>query len=174
MTTRIRVTTLGDVTTPTGGGGGIFDQVKNWFTGTVANTANAPANVLAWIADVKSRGNVVTRYPYTDENGTKGDLAEKEASTDSSGNVVYNYYLAPEDVVNADRVTRGLSVLAPVIADVAAAGEATGKAVQATSKAILDAPRQAIADALGISPTIVTVVALSAAGLWLYNKVRKR
>lgn len=173
MINRVRVQ-LGDVTTPTGSGPGIFDQIKNWFTGSVANAASSPQIVLDWAADVKARGNVATRYPKTDGIGVAGDLAEKEADVDNSGNATYVYYPAPDDVINADRITRGLSALAPVTGTVAAAGQAAGETIVETSKAVLDVPRQAIAGALGVNPTVITAVALGVAGLWLYSKVGKR
>jgi len=124
---------LGDVTTPTGGGAGIFSQIYSWFTGSVANAANEPQIVQDWMAQVRQRGNTVLRYPKTDNVGTAGDLAEREANTDDSGAVIgYNYYLAPLDVINADRTTRGLSLLAPATAKIAAAGEGLGQGLQST------------------------------------------
>jgi hypothetical protein len=160
---------LGDVTTPTGGGSGILDQIKSWFTGSVPNAANSPANVQEWMAEVKSRGNVVTRYPYTDDLANQGDLAERQQENDGS----YTYFPAPDDVINADRVLRGLSTLAPVTGTVAAAGQRAGEAVQAGTKIILSAPRQALADALGISPGFVTVL-LVLGGVTLAYKTLRR
>lgn len=109
---------LGDVTTPTGGGSGIVSQIVSWFSGTVANAGNEPQNVLDWEAQVRARGNAVVRYPKTDDIGTQGDLAERE--TNDTG---YSYYLAPQDVIAADRTLRGLSALAPATGKVAALGE---------------------------------------------------
>ena len=110
---------LGDVTTPTGSGPGLFSQIAAWFTGSTANAANSPQIVLDWMADVRSRGNAVVRYPKTDDIGTQGDLAERETLDGGC----YSYYLAPVDVINADRITRGLSLLAPATAKIAAVGE---------------------------------------------------
>lgn len=118
-------TRLGDVTTPTGGGSGVFSQIYSWFTGSTANAANSPQIVQDWMIAVRSRGNAVVRYPRTDDIGTAGDLAERESNIDPDTGAVlgYSYYMAPDDVINADRVTRGLSKLAPATAVVADAGE---------------------------------------------------
>lgn len=124
---------LGDVTTPTGGGSGIIDQITSWFTGSVANAANEPQNVQDWLAQVKARGNAVVRYPKTDDIGTAGDLAERE-TLDSGG---YSYYMAPPDVIAADRTTRGLSVLAPATAKVAAVAESIGNPLANVSKTVV-------------------------------------
>lgn len=111
---------LGDVTTPTGSGAGLFSQIAAWFSGSVANAANSPQIVLDWQAQVKARGNVVARYPFKDDGiGTYGDLAERE----DNGDGLYSYYMAPPDVISADRTTRNLSTLAPATAKVAAIGE---------------------------------------------------
>src|SRR5690349_1579611 len=110
---------LGDVTTSTGGGASIASQIYSWFTGSVADAANEPQVVLDWEADVRSRGNAVVRYPKTDDVGTAGDLAERE--TLSGGG--YSYYMAPPEVIAADRTNRGLSQLAPATAKIAALGE---------------------------------------------------
>lgn len=118
---------LGDVTTPTGGGSGIVSQIVSWFSGTVANAGNEPQNVLDWEAQVHARGNAVVRYPKTDDIGTQGDLAEREAN----GTGGYSYYLAPQDVIDADRTLRGLSALAPATGKVAALGESLSSGIGA-------------------------------------------
>lgn len=123
---------LGDVTTPTGGGAGVVDQVISWFTGSVANAANEPQVVLDWEAAVRSRGNAVVRYPKTDDIGTQGDLAEREGN----GGGGYSYYLAPDEVINADRINRGLSKLAPATAKVAALGEGLTSGISGEIKQI--------------------------------------
>jgi hypothetical protein len=118
---------LGDVTTPTGSQPGLVSQVWGWLTeSNVANAANEPQNVQQWMADVRARGNAVVRYPKTDGIGTAGDLAERE--TTAFG---YSYYLAPADVIDADRTLRGLSKLAPVTARIAEVGEDIGRGLEA-------------------------------------------
>ena len=119
---------LGDSTTPgQGSGPGVFSQIWGWITATPANAANSPAIVQKWMADVRARGNAVVRYPFpSDDVAQTGDLAERMDAGDS-----YNYLPAPLDVVNADRVMRGLSTLAPITARVAEVGENIGKGLEA-------------------------------------------
>lgn len=119
---------LGDVTTPgTGSGPGLFSQIWGWITASPANAANSPVLVQQWMAQVRARGNAVVRYPFpSDDVAQNGDLVERMDAGDS-----YNYIPAPLDVVNADRITRGLSTLAPITARVAEVGENIGKGLEA-------------------------------------------
>lgn len=115
---------LGDVTTPTGSGPGVLSQIWGWITATPANAANSPQVVQDWMAAVRLRGNAVVRYPKTDDIGTAGQLAEKEANRDDAGNVLgYSYYIAPPEVLAADSTNRTLSQAAPTVAKIAAVGE---------------------------------------------------
>lgn len=115
---------LGDVTTPTGSGPGILSQVWGWITATPANAANSPQVVQDWMTAVRARGNAVVRYPRTDEIGTVGQLAEREANTDANGTVIgYSYYIAPSDVLAADGINATLSKAAPTVAKIATIAE---------------------------------------------------
>jgi hypothetical protein len=111
---------LGDATTPVGGGAGIVSQITSWFTGSVADAANSPQVVQQWAADVKARGNAVVRYPFHDDIGIYGGLAEREAT--GAG---YSYYMAPANVLAADQTTRSLSTLAPATGKIAALAESS-------------------------------------------------
>lgn len=117
---------LGDTTTPgTGGGAGFFSQIWSWITASPANAANSPQIVQDWMEQVRANGNAVVRYPFPDDDvAHTGDLVERmDVGTG------YNYIPAPLDVVNADRTLRGLSKLAPITGDIAAAGERLGQGI---------------------------------------------
>jgi hypothetical protein len=161
---------LGDVTTPTGSEPGVFSQIWGWLTEpNPANAANEPANVQAWMAAVRTRGNAVVRYPKTDDIGVQGDLAEREKTAFG-----YSYYLAPDDVLQADYIVRGLSWAARPVGAAAAAAEAGAEAVQGGVKLVLQAPRDALSDITGISPKLITAGLVLGVGALIYGAVRKR
>lgn len=161
---------LGDVTTPTGSDPGLFSQIWGWLTEpNVANAANEPQNVQNWMASVRARGNAVVRYPKTDDIGAAGDLAEREQTAYG-----YAYYLAPDDVLQADYLVRGLSWAARPVGAAAAAAQTGAEVVQGGVKLVLQAPRQALSDLTGVSPKLITAALVAGVGALIYGAVRKR
>lgn len=93
------------------GGNSLPSQLWSWVTGTVPEASDDPPAVQSWRAGVKARGDVAVRWPYNDP--FRGELAERETNTDADGSALgYTYYLAPLDVINADRARRNLDAIA--------------------------------------------------------------
>lgn len=120
---------LGEWSFLSNGGNSVPSQLWAWITGTVAEASDDPPAVVAWRAGVTQRGDVALRWPFAD--GFHGELAERESNADDTGAVIgYNYYLAPLDVINADRARRNLDALAAnVILPVASAGESVAQVI---------------------------------------------
>lgn len=114
-------------------GNGLFGQLWAWVTGTVASASDDPPAVTAWMQQVKAQGGVAVRWPFAD--AFHGELAERDANYASDGVTVlgYSYYLAPLDVINADRNRRGVDAIATnVLLPVAEAGESVAKVITGT------------------------------------------